>query len=79
MFVLTETVMLPVGTPLGIPGVTPAAPMVGKGAFPSTFQPVGVTAGQAGAVVLKVAAYWEEGTPVGVMVAHLAIKLLKSG
>jgi hypothetical protein len=79
MFVLTETVMLPVGTPLGIPGVTPAAPTVGRGEFPSTFQPVGVTAGQEGGVVLILATYCEEDTPVGWIVAHLAIRLSKSG
>ena len=79
MFVLTETVMLPVGTPLGIPGLTPAAPTVGRGALGSTVQPVAVTAGQAGGVVVKVAAYSAEGTPEGVIDAHTAMRLSKSG
>lgn len=72
-------VMLPFGTPLGIPEETPSAPMVGKGALGSTVHPPAVELGQAGGVVVNVAAYSADFTPVGVNVFHCCERLLKSG
>ena len=44
---------------------------MGNGAFASTFQPVGVGAGQAGGVNSEAEeAYADEATPVGDRVAH---------
>lgn len=73
-----DTVMLPVGTSVGIPGVTPCAPRVGRAELGSTSQPP-LAAGQLGVERFMLATYAEEGVPVGVMVAHWACKLLKSG
>jgi len=42
------TVMLPVGTPLGIPAETPAAPIVGRAALGSAVHPPAVEPGQVG-------------------------------
>ena len=70
--------MLPVGAPDGIPGLTPAAPSVGRAALGSTVHPP-EAAGQLGAERFMLAVYWAEATPVGVTEAHCACKLLKSG
>jgi hypothetical protein len=48
--------MLPVGTPLGIPAETPAAPIVGNGALGSMVHPPAVEDGQAGGDVVTVTA-----------------------
>ena len=63
------TVMLPVGTSVGIPDETASTPIVGRDALGSTVHPPDAV-GQAGAVVITVAAYWAELTPVGFSVAH---------
>ena len=73
-------VMLPTGMPEGMPGETPAWPIVGNGALGSIFQPVGVCVGQAGTVTPVIeAAYADEATPDGVRVAHCAWRFAKSG
>ena len=57
MLVLTMAVMLPVGTPPGIPEVTPSAPRVGRGDVGSMDHPVAVDAGHDPDVIFKEAAY----------------------
>jgi hypothetical protein len=66
-------------TSIGIPGETAAPAIVGKGALGSTFHPLAVEAGHAGAVVLTVAAYCAELTPVGFRVFHCSCRFEKSG
>ena len=63
-------VMLPDGTPDGIPELTPDAPTVGSAARGSTDHPPAVDAGHDGIEAVEVAAYCEEGTPVGLTAAH---------
>ena len=70
--------MLPVGAPDGIPGLTPAAPRVGRAALGSTVHPPDA-AGQLGVERFILAVYCAETTPVGVADAHAACRLLKSG
>lgn len=48
--------MLPFGTFVGVPGDTPATPIVGNGASGTTIHPPLVELGQCGAVVDNVAA-----------------------
>jgi hypothetical protein len=72
-------VMLPIGTPLGIPGDTPAAPIVGKAALGSTVHPPAVELGHVGTEEVYVEAYAADMTPVGVKVAHCAARFVKSG
>jgi hypothetical protein len=74
-----DTVMLPAGTPSGMPGLKLVAPSVGSSALASTAHPPTVYAGQGGALVDTVAAYAEDSTPEGAIVDHTRCRLEKSG
>lgn len=68
------------GTSKVVPAMA-ACPRVGNGAVGLTFQALvpEVEAGHEGAVVASVAAYADSSTPVGLNVAHLLWRLVKSG
>ena len=73
---LVPDVMLPLGTPVGMPELTPTAPTVGNatlGFKVQAFDPLKVADGQAGGVIADAEAeYADNATPLGDKVAHCA-------
>lgn len=61
--------MLPDGTSVGIPGLAPDAPTVGRAALGLTVQPP-LDGGQVGVDRLMSDTYAEDDVPDGVIVAH---------